>query len=60
MAESTPPPKKAKRLCHFDSNWVKEFQGIGRSSKGNYAVVCIAIPFQQTTNIQVTHMSDAF
>ena len=32
--EGTPPRKKPKRQCHFDANWMKEFEGIGRSSKG--------------------------
>ena len=41
---SQPPPKKAKRECHFDSKWIQEFPGIGLSSKGkvldnNYIVL---------------------
>ena len=32
MAE--PPVKKHKRQCHFDNKWIKEFAGIGKSSKG--------------------------
>ena len=33
-----PRAKKQKRECHFVDSWMKEFQGIHRSSKGiNYA-----------------------
>jgi len=40
MAESTevslpPAAKRRKRNCHFDSKWIKDFQGISRSSKGS-------------------------
>ena len=34
MACVTPASKKQKRECHFDNKWIKEFQGIGKSSKG--------------------------
>ena len=42
MAESEstiPAPKRPKRQCHFDSKWLQEFQGIGRSSKGD----CVSV-----------------
>ena len=29
-----PAAKKAKRACHFDKLWIKEFKGITTSSKG--------------------------
>ena len=33
--EETPPqPKKARRQCHFDPKWLKEFPGIRNSSHG--------------------------
>ena len=37
MAESVEPPapKRAKQKCHFDDSWVKLFQGICKSVKGN-------------------------
>lgn len=38
----SPQPKKARRLCHFDSRWVQEFQGIGKSSKG-YTIIAYTI-----------------
>jgi len=34
-ARAEPPKaKKAKRSCHFDNSWIKEFPGIGVSSRG--------------------------
>lgn len=29
-----PATKKAKRECHFDKSWTKQFPGISTSSKG--------------------------
>ena len=34
LGPQTPPSKKPKRQCHFDASWMKEFEGIRRSSKG--------------------------
>ncbi len=34
IALQTPPRKKPKRQCHFDTRWMKEFEGICRISKG--------------------------
>ena len=39
----TPAPKRPRRQCHFDSKWLQEFQGIGRSSKGD--CVCDVFSF---------------
>ena len=34
MASVTLAAKKQKRECHFYNKWIKEFKGIGKSSKG--------------------------
>ena len=34
MASVPPAAKKQKRECHFYNKWIKEFKGIGKSSKG--------------------------
>ena len=34
MASVAPAAKKQKRECHFYNKWIKEFKGIGKSSKG--------------------------
>ena len=34
MAGVAPAAKKQKRECHFYNKWIKEFKGIGKSSKG--------------------------
>ena len=39
MAEP-PKAKKPKRVCHFDREWIKEFPGIGTSSKGKLVASC--------------------
>ena len=36
IESSLPLTKKSKRNCHFDPGWIKEFQGLGKSSKGKF------------------------
>ena len=38
ISERDPAPKRARRMCHFDSQLLEEFPGIGNSSKGEYSL----------------------
>ena len=50
-----PPKKKARGLCHVDSKWTDEFQGIGRNSKGH----SLANPWLNTIS-KCTYIGDTY
>ena len=35
---SLPPAKNSRRNCHFVPGWIKEFQRLGKSSKGKFTI----------------------
>ena len=55
-SESTPPAKKAKRECHFDKEWAKDFPGIKSSSKGQLTQLSCEICISTINNICRSHI----